>query len=92
LKSSLKTVDQPDGGAGTVAGASADLDAVGLTVAARDELLGTVAAASAITGAMMANASVSLPLGRHLVARLLIRVTRFDMPGIPGLLTPLLGL
>ena len=75
LKSSLKTVDQPDGGPGTAADAMA---------------AGTARPATTMAGAM--RASASLPLGRHLVARSRIRMTRCDMPGIPGLLTPLPGL
>ena len=74
LKSSLKTVDQPDGGPGTAAGAATEV------AAASDDAAGTVAAATTITGAM--SASARLPLGRHLVARLLIRVTRRNIPGI----------
>src|SRR5215469_13443021 len=66
LKSSLNTVDQPDGGPGT---------------AARAEAAGTVATVSAITGATMANAA-SRPLGRHRVARLRARITYCDIPGI----------
>src|SRR5579859_4468073 len=37
LKSSLKTVDQPDGGPGTAAGAATAVAAMGLTWAASDE-------------------------------------------------------
>jgi hypothetical protein len=88
LKSSLKTVDQPDGGPGTAAGAAAVADAAWAAGAARAEADGTVAAVSAITGAMMASART--PLGRQLVARLLTRVARCDVPGMPGLLNPLL--
>src|SRR5277367_3820496 len=68
LKSSLKTVDQPDGGPGTVAGsatAAAEAAAEMVAGAAAAEAAGTAAAATTITGAMMASAS--LPLGRHLV-------------------------
>src|SRR5277367_3493581 len=50
---------------------------------------GTARAATTMAGAT--RASASLPLGRHLVARSRIRMTRCDMPGIPGLLTPLPG-
>jgi hypothetical protein len=57
-------------------------------LAASDDAAGTVTAATTIAGAMIASAS--LPRKRHLLARLPIRVTRPDMPGIPGLLTPLL--
>src|ERR1700727_2933860 len=74
LKSSLKTVDQPDGGPGTAADAMA---------------AGTARPATTMAGAI--RASASLPLGRHLVARSRILMTRCDMPGIPGPLTPLPG-
>jgi len=74
LKSSLKTVDQPDGGPGTAAAAAA---AAG---AASAEAAGTVAPVTAMTGTMMASASP--PLRRHLVARLQITVTRSDTPGM----------
>ena len=84
LKSSLKTVDQPDGGPGTAAGAAT---APGVPWRRRD--VRHLAATTAMAGAMMASASP--PLGRHLVARSRIRMTRCEMPGIPGLLTPLPG-
>jgi len=80
LKSSLKTVDQPDGGPGTASGAAFKADAAGATVLASAGAVGIMAAATATTGAMMA--SVSPPLRRHLVACLPIRMTRWDMPGI----------
>jgi hypothetical protein len=67
LKSSLKTVDHPDGAPGTAADA---------------ETAGTMAAANAMAGATMASAST--PLGRHLMARWRIRMTRFELPGIPA--------
>ena len=76
LKSSLKTVDQPDGGPGTAAGAAA----AAAGDAARAEAAGTVAPVTTMTGTMMASASP--PFMRHLVARLQIPVTRSDMPGI----------
>jgi hypothetical protein len=87
LKSSLKTVDQPAGGPGTAATAATDAGAAGPAGAARAEAAGTVAAASAITGAMMRNASP--PLGRHLMARSRTLMTHCDLPAYPGLLNPL---
>ena len=74
LKSSLKTVDQPDGGPGTAAGAAATAGPRPLPGRREPRRSGAVAAASAITGAMMASASP--PRGRHLVARSTIRMTR----------------
>src|ERR1700728_3431011 len=52
VKSSLKTVDHPDGGAGTAAGDARAGDAW----AAKAEAVGAMAAVSAMTGAMMASA------------------------------------
>ncbi len=58
LKSSLKTVDQPDGGPGTAAGTAAvpEVSAAGLTWAVSGGAR-CVTAASAITAAIMASAS-----------------------------------
>src|SRR5215471_10695066 len=78
LKSSLKTVDQPDGGPGTAAGAARRAGAAGTAGAARADAAGTVAAARAMTGVMMANAS--LRLRPQLTACLLRCTTRCDTP------------
>jgi hypothetical protein len=91
LKSSLKTVDQPDGAPGTAAGASAEVAASGRTWPASAVVPCVVAVTRAVTAARAASASVRPTLGRHLVARLPVRVTRRGMPGIPGLLTSLLS-
>ena len=56
LKSSLKTVDQPDGAPGTVAGFTT-AGAAFAAGAARAEADGAMAAVNAMTGAMMASAS-----------------------------------
>jgi len=86
LKSSLNTVDQPDGGPGTAATWAGVTGAAGAAKAEEDDAAAPV---SAMTGATMATART--PLGRHLVARLHLRMTRSDMPGMPGLLNPLRG-
>jgi hypothetical protein len=88
VKSSLKTVDQPDGGAGTAAGATAEVAAAVFIKAAEDEAPCDVAATTATADTIAAKASASPPLRRHLAARLRLRVMRCDLPGIPGLLTP----
>src|SRR5579863_1116236 len=80
LKSSLKTVDHPEGGPGTVAGAATAAADVAAAGAASAEAAGTVAPVTAMTGAMIASASPSLR--RHLVARLQIPVTCSDTPGM----------
>jgi hypothetical protein len=73
LKSSLKTVDHPDGGAGTAAGAAvvrAAADGATAPVAAlADEPEGSAAAITARTDPAIATAS-SLPLGRQALERL----------------------
>src|ERR1700728_1961844 len=56
LKSSLKTVDQPDGGPGTAAGAAATAGAALAAGAARAVADDAAAAVSAMTGAMTASA------------------------------------
>ncbi len=89
LKSSLNTVDQPEGGPGTAAG-TAMARVAGAAGAATAEADGARAAVSAITGAMTTRARA--PLKRHLVARFHARTARCDLPGMPGLLNPAPGL
>ena len=78
IRTSLEEILREEGYSVATAGTAADAMAAG-----------TARPATTMAGAM--SASASLPLGRHLVARSRIRMTRCDMPGIPGLLTPLPG-
>src|SRR5690349_1802958 len=100
LKSSLNTVDQPDGGAGTALGAAsapravavARADCAGAAAcaagAAAAEAAGSVAVANAATGAAMVSARLRRP-GRH---RCLADLTACgvwnEMPGMTSLPTP----
>src|SRR5271170_1394859 len=77
LKSSLNTVDQPDGGPGTAAGAACAACAAG---AATAEAAGSVAAVKATTGVTIANAKARPPGRQRCMARLRACGTCGDMP------------
>src|SRR5712691_2449015 len=64
LKSSLNTVDQPDGGAGTALGAASARRAVDAAGVVTEAAAGSVAVVNAATGAAMASARLRRP-GRH---------------------------